>query len=82
MVRSNAASTCSLSQTSVAMPSAPMLSAVARKVSGLRSQMATDAPNAAIPSAMPRPMPAPPPVTTATRPVSRIFDGSIAMRRG
>ena len=28
---------------------------------------------------MPRPMPSPPPVTTATRPVSRMFDGSMAI---
>ena len=39
--------------------------------------MATVAPNTASPSAMPRPIPSPPPVTTATRPVRRMFDGSM-----
>src|SRR3954470_22316937 len=79
-VRSSAASTCPLSRTSAMMPSAPMACAVCVHVSGLRSQMATLAPNAASPSAMPRPMPSPPPVTTATRPVSRMLDGSMATR--
>src|SRR4051794_23759132 len=62
------------------MPSAPMASAADAHVSGLRSQIVTDAPNAVSPSAMPRPMPSPPPVTTATRPVSRMLDGSMATR--
>src|ERR1700733_483636 len=39
--------------------------------------MATLAPKAAKPLAMPRPMPEPPPVTTATRSVSKMDDGSI-----
>ena len=57
----------------------PNASAAAAQVCGSRSQMATDAPNAARPSAIPRPMPAPPPVTTATRPVSRMSDGVMVM---
>src|SRR4051812_2892439 len=79
VVRSSAASTCSPSLTSVMIPSAPMASAADVQVSGLRSQIATRAPNAARPSAMPRPRPSPPPVTTATRPVSRMSDGSMAI---
>ena len=76
--RASAASTWSPSRTSATIPSAPIDSAAPAQVCGSRSQMATDAPNAAIPAATPRPMPAPPAVTTATRPVSRIFDGSMA----
>src|SRR4051812_6088154 len=79
VVRSSAASTCSLSLTSVTMPSAPIASAADLQVSGLRSQIATRAPNAARPSAIPRPRPSPPPVTTATRPVSRMSEGSMAI---
>src|SRR5882757_5427713 len=78
VVRCNAASTCSLSLTSVTMPSAPTDSAADSQASAFRSQIATDAPNAASPSAIPLPMPSPPPVTTATRPVSRMLDGSMA----
>src|SRR3954463_9451454 len=79
VVRSSAASTCSLSLTSVTMPSVPMASAADLQVSALRSQIATRAPNAARPSAIPRPRPSPPPVTTATRPVSRMSEGSMAI---
>src|SRR5690348_11697403 len=61
------------------MPSAPMASSAEAQVSVLRSQIATCAPNAARPSAMPRPRPSPPPVTTATRPVSRMSEGSMAI---
>src|SRR5258705_7622016 len=80
-VRASAASTCPLSLTSVTMPRAPIASAVDVHVSTLLSQIATDAPNAASPSATPRPMPSPPPVTTATRPVSRMSDVSMAISR-
>src|SRR5271166_3239619 len=78
-VCANAASTAALSRTSTAIPSAPISSAADAHDSGLRSQIATRAPNAFSPAAMPRPMPAPPPVTTATRSVSRTLEGSSAM---
>ena len=78
-VCASAASTCSASRTSVTMPSAPSDTAASAQLSWLRSQIATEAPNAARPAAIPRPMPLPPPVTTATCPVSRMSEGLIAM---
>ena len=59
------------------MPSPSTSSAAAAAVSAWRSQMATLAPKAANPRAMPRPIPEPPPVTTATRSVRRMDEGSI-----
>ena len=80
-VRSSAASTCPLSRTSVTMPSAPMPSARRRAGFGvafpdgdLRAERGQPFGDAA-PDALS------PPVTTATRPVSRMFDGSMAMGR-
>src|SRR5271156_4652515 len=78
-VCARAASTAALSRTSAAIPSAPISAAADAHESGLRSQIATCAPNAFSPAATPRPMPAPPPVTTATRSVRRTLEGSSAM---
>src|ERR1700734_88592 len=78
-VCASAASTATLSRTSTVMPSAPISAAADAHDSGLRSQIATCAPNALKPAAMPRPMPAPAPVTTATRSVRRMLEGSSAM---
>ena len=79
-VRSSARSTSADSRTSAWIPRAPISAAAAAAVSALRSQMATFAPKAAKPRAMPRPIPEPPPVTTATRSVNRMVEGSIGTR--
>src|SRR6201987_4726075 len=79
VVRASAASTAALSLTSTAIPSTPISAAADAHESGLRSQIATCAPNALNPAAIPRPMPEPPPVTTATRSVRRTLEASSVM---
>ncbi len=67
---------------SAGRPVAATAAAVSSRASSFLSHIATVAPKRASSSALARPMPWPTPVTSATRSVSRIDDGSCGTQRG